>query len=66
MPARRITLGDKIRAFRVLYGLTQADFARRVGAAQSVVSCWERGFWEPKREGKMKRVIRVVEGRGGR
>ena len=58
-----VELGRRLRAFRVRYGLTQAEVARAVGAGgHSTVAVWERGVNVP--EGlRRERLVELLEGR---
>lgn len=40
-PAKRETIGDRIRRFRLACGLTQTELGRRVGVTQRVVTYYE-------------------------
>jgi transcriptional regulator with XRE-family HTH domain len=54
-------LASAIRAYRHSKGVTQTEFARRLGVTQQTVARWERGF--PPREDLLIR-IRAVIGEG--
>ena len=41
----KASIGQKIRAARQQMGLTQAEFARRVGVSEKTLSSWERGAY---------------------
>ncbi|MBR1373780.1 helix-turn-helix transcriptional regulator [bacterium] len=41
----KASIGKKIRAARQQMGLTQAEFARRVGTSEKTLSSWERGAY---------------------
>jgi transcriptional regulator with XRE-family HTH domain len=41
-PARN-PFARKVRALRILNGLSQHDLAERIGVRSGAVSCWERG-----------------------
>lgn len=47
--------GDAVRAIREKAGLTQAEFARIIGASRPTVSGWERGV-RPIPPKKMKAI----------
>jgi transcriptional regulator with XRE-family HTH domain len=49
-------IGDHLRAYRRALGLTQREFADRLGAVQTSVSDWERGDCQPP-----PRVRRLLE-----
>jgi transcriptional regulator with XRE-family HTH domain len=51
-----VVSGDLIREARLRVGLTQAELARRLGTAQSVVARWERGDVQPSLE-SLRRVV---------
>ena len=39
--------GERIKQIRMALGLTQAEFAKKLGTKQRTVSNWERGRNEP-------------------
>ena len=41
----KVSIGHKIRAARKKLGLTQAEFARRIGTSEKTLSSWERGAY---------------------
>ena len=41
----KVSIGQKIRATRQQLGLTQAEFARRIGTSEKTLSSWERGAY---------------------
>lgn len=49
----RVTIAEKIRAFRAEKGLTQKEFGHRIGVSAQAVSKWEKRlcypdiFWLP-------------------
>lgn len=43
-----MTISEKIYALRIKRGLSQKEFAERVGASQSAVNYWENGKRIPK------------------
>lgn len=49
---------DAVRALRAQLGLTQADFADRIGTRQQTVSEWETGASTPRR--MSRRLLRMV------
>lgn len=50
------TVGLKIRALRELNGLTQAEFANRIGSPAITVRQWEAG----KRQPKLQMICKVA------
>jgi transcriptional regulator with XRE-family HTH domain len=48
--------GDLIRSVRRRHGLTQAEFARRAGTSQPVVSAYEHGRRDPT-FGTLRRLV---------
>ena len=50
----RVTIAERIKAYRQEKGLTQSAFGRRVGVSAQAVSKWEKGlcypdiFWLPQ------------------
>ena len=43
-----ITVGDKIREYRKMRNMTQAELAQRVHVMQNTISSWESGRTEPR------------------
>ena len=41
----KASIGKKIRAARQRMGLSQAEFAQRVGTSEKTLSSWERGVY---------------------
>lgn len=41
----KVTIGNKIRNARQHLGLSQAEFARRIGTSDKTLSSWERGAY---------------------
>ena len=41
----KVSIGKKIRAARQRLGLSQAEFARRIGTSEKTLSSWERGAY---------------------
>ena len=41
----KASIGNKIRAARQRLGLSQAEFARRIGTSDKTLSSWERGAY---------------------
>ena len=41
----KVSIGKKIRAARLRLGLSQAEFARRIGTSEKTLSSWERGAY---------------------
>ena len=41
----KVSIGKKIRAARIRLGLSQAEFARRIGTSEKTLSSWERGAY---------------------
>lgn len=41
----KMSIGHKIRAARQQLGLTQAEFAQRIGTSEKTLSSWERGAY---------------------
>lgn len=41
----KVSIGSKIRAARKQLGLSQAEFAQRIGASEKTLSSWERGIY---------------------
>lgn len=50
-------LKDKIKAIRKSMGLTQVDFAQKIGVSSLTVSRWERGEQRPREEELLKMGI---------
>ena len=46
--AESATFGDRLADAREVVGLTQADFARRIGVAQRTIQAWEEDRSEPR------------------
>jgi transcriptional regulator with XRE-family HTH domain len=42
------TVGEQIREWRTVLGLTQAELAAQVGVSVDVLGRWERGAQEPR------------------
>lgn len=51
------TIGERIKTLRVLYWITQFEFARRVGVSRRQVSYWEAGEDTPSAD----RIPRICE-----
>ena len=45
---KMITVGDKIREYRKMRNMTQAELAERVHVMQNTISSWESGRTEPR------------------
>lgn len=43
-----VTVGDKIREYRKMRNMTQAELAERVHVMQNTISSWESGRTEPR------------------
>ena len=43
-----MTIGEKIYKIRTNMGLTQKDFAEKVGVSQSAINFWENGKRQPR------------------
>ena len=59
---------DRVKAIRFGMGLTQKDFAERLGAATSTIAAWETGQQAPRRGPHIKALIdaeRAVEEAAG-
>lgn len=41
----KVSIGQKIRAARLRLGLSQAEFADRIGTSAKTLSSWERGAY---------------------
>ena len=41
----KVSIGQKIRAARQRLGLSQAEFAERIGTSAKTLSSWERGAY---------------------
>jgi len=41
------TLGGRIKQFRLIHGLSQEDFAKKIGVNESTIFSWEKGNHEP-------------------
>ena len=41
----KASIGQKIRAARLQLGLSQAEFAQRIGTSEKTLSSWERGAY---------------------
>jgi transcriptional regulator with XRE-family HTH domain len=50
MPSLMATLAEIIRDARERIGISQAEFARRVGVSRSTTSDWEKGETAPRRD----------------
>ena len=51
-----ITVGRRVRMWRELLGVAQADLARRIGVTPSTVCDWESGRHSPK----VERVVKAL------
>ena len=40
--------GERVRRIREKLGLTQVQFALRIGCSQPMLSQWERNVWAPR------------------
>lgn len=58
-PLGGMTIGERIRAVRRAYGLSQARLAEKVGVKQNTISKWESGESEPSRD-QVKRVAAAL------
>jgi transcriptional regulator with XRE-family HTH domain len=47
MTVNAMTVGERLRASRLLAGIDQTEMGRIVGASRPTVSNWERGITEP-------------------
>lgn len=56
--ANMVMTPDKIRTIREKLRDTQAEFAERLGVAQSTVACWESGTRRPS--GTACKLIQIV------
>lgn len=45
MQLDKVSIGQKIRAARLRLGLSQAEFAARIGTSAKTLSSWERGAY---------------------
>lgn len=52
-----MTIGEKIYKFRSSLGLTQKEFAEKIGTSQSAVNYWENG----KRLPRMEQLFKIAE-----
>ena len=41
------TLGGRIKYYRIIHGLSQEDFAKKIGVNESTIFSWEKGDHEP-------------------
>ena len=48
---------ERVKGIRVGLGLTQGDFAKKLGVAINMVSRWERGEAEPTRGPVLKALL---------
>jgi transcriptional regulator with XRE-family HTH domain len=48
--AKSENLGDKLRSYRQLNGLSQKKFAKQLRVDQSTLAGWERGKHQPRRK----------------
>ncbi len=53
------SLGQRLKAIRSALGLSQGEFARRVGLDPSTVAKWERGEHRPTKK-KREDILRVL------
>ena len=51
--------GPRVKHIRVRLGLTQAEFAERLGVAQNTVTCWETGFFRPTLAKSLHALLRA-------
>lgn len=51
-----MTIGEKIYALRKELGLSQKDFAEKVGTSQSAINYWENG----KRQPRLEQIQKIV------
>lgn len=55
-----MTIGEKIYKFRIYLGLSQKDFADKVGTSQSAINYWENGKRQP-RISQLKKIARFID-----
>ena len=48
---------DRVKAIRFRMGLTQKDFADRLGVSLSSITAWEMGRYLPKRGPQLKALL---------
>ncbi len=55
-----MTVGEKIYKLRIYSGLSQKEFADKVGASQSAINYWENGKRQP-RVAQLKKIARFLD-----
>jgi len=60
MEVMPMTIGEKIYKFRIYLGLSQKDFADKVGTSQSAINYWENGKRQP-RVTQLKKIARFID-----
>ncbi len=53
-------LGERIRHFREVAGLSQRDLANLMQVTQAAVSCWERGVAAPQHD-KLAKLAQCLD-----
>lgn len=59
-PVKGALTGWRIRALRIVRGMTQYDLADAVGVTRPAVARWETGNWHPtaEHEARLREVLR--------